>query len=512
MQLAKIERWNKIEIHLNGPDSKDAYVNVKLEADFVKDKVSIKVHGYYTGAGKYILRFMPETLGDWSYTTRSNEAELAGQVGSFQCVEATGNNRGPVKVRDQYHFAYADGSAYFPFGTTCYAWIHQPLTVQAQTLETLKNASFNKLRMCVFPKHYSNNAEDPDIYPFVQGDDGTFALDQFNPAFFDHLDEKVEQLMVMGIEVDLILLHPYDKGHWGFDHMTKAEDLRYLSYIVARYGAYRNIWWSMANEYDYMEAKTLEDWDDYIHCVATQDPYHHLLSIHQGDAFFNNFNPYITHSCIQLGTLKHAVNVGFGVYKTHRDIFGKPVVLDEVGYEGDLMQRWGRNTAQELVDKYWMATVSGVYMGHGETYEDPNDIIWWAKGGVLKGESPARIAFLKEIIEDSGLNGLNPIDKWWILNGAGSNGNYYLFYFGESTPNQWKFELPAFMIESEIVVGSQFKVDIIDTWQMTITPVEGIFEITEKDRYSHMSGNRPYVDLPAKPYMAIRVTKIDPNS
>ena len=508
MALVQVEQWNKIDIQLEGQASKDAYVKVKLEAEFVKDNISVKVVGYYVGGGKYILRFMPEELGEWTYTTSSNDLQLNDQSGSFQCVEATGSNRGPVRVRDQFHFAYADGSPYFPFGTTCYAWIHQSLKLQEQTLETLKKASFNKLRMCVFPKYYSNNASDPDMYPFVQREDGSFALGEFNPAFFDHLDKRVEELMAMGIEVDLILLHPYDKGHWGFDRMTHEEDKRYLSYIVARYSAYRNIWWSMANEYDYMEEKTLEDWQAYIECVAKQDPHDHLLSIHQGDAFFNNFNPYITHSCVQLGTLKNDVGIGFGVYKAHRDIFGKPVTFDEVGYEGNLMQRWGRNTAQELVDKYWMAVVSGVYMGHGETYQDPEDVIWWAKGGILKGESPDRIAFLKDIIESSGLNGLNPIDKWWIINGAGSNGNYYLFYFGQEALNQWKFELPAFMIESEIVVGSKFKVDIIDTWNMTITPVDGVFEITEKDRYSHMSGNRPYVELPGKPSMAIRVTKV----
>jgi len=503
-----IERWDKIDIDLKGPDSKDGYVQVELEAEFLNGNESRKIRAYYAGKGKYTLRFMPEQVGVWTYKTRSNSKELDGQTGSFECVEATGDNRGPVKVRDQFHFAYEDGTAYFPFGTTCYAWIHQPLERQVQTLETLKQAPFNKLRMCVFPKYYSNNADDPDRYPFVQRKDGSFAFDEFNPEFFDHLDQRVEELMALNIEVDLILFHPYDKGHWGFDRMSNEEDKRYLTYMVARYGAYRNIWWSMANEYDYMEEKTLDDWQAYIECVAKQDPYKHLLSIHQGDAFFNNFNEYITHSCVQLGTLKHAVNIGFGVYKAHRDIFGKPVVLDEVGYEGDLMQRWGRNTGQELVDKYWMAAVSGVYMGHGETFQDPDDIIWWAKGGVLKGESPARIGFLRNIIESSGLNGLNPIDKWWILNGAGSNGNYYLFYFGEERLTQWKFELPAFMIESEIVIGSKFKVDLIDTWQMTIIPVDGIFEITEKDRYSHMSGKRPVVELPGKPYMAIRVTKV----
>lgn len=42
----------------------------------------------------------------------------------------------------------------------------------------------------------------------------------------------------------------------------------------------------------------------------------------------------------------------------------------------------------------------GAYVTHGETFLDENDVLWWAKGGKLKGESPKRIAFLKEILYD----------------------------------------------------------------------------------------------------------------
>lgn len=503
-----IECWNMFEVVLKGP-KKNAYLEVGLEARFENEKGVKKITGFYNGNGNYIIRFMPEFLGEWTFVTSSNRKELDGEKGVFVCVKASILNHGPVRVSNQYHFAYADGERYFPFGTTCYAWIHQSITLQKQTLGTLKNAPFNKLRMCVFPKYYSNNTTESEMYPFVKTEDGAFDFSEFNPDFFDHLDNMVEKLMQMNIEADFILFHPYDKGHWGFDRMTKEQDKGYLNYIVARYAAYRNIWWSMANEYDYMEEKTIEDWNEYIELVSKADSYNHLLSIHQGDLFFNNFNPYITHSCIQLGTLKGAVNVGFGVYKAHRDIFKKPVIYDEVGYEGDLIQRWGRNTAKELIDKYWMAAVSGVYMGHGETFQDPEDIIWWSKGGVLKGKSPERIRFLKKVIESSGLNGLNPIDKWWILNGAGKGGKYYLFYFGEQEIAQWKFELPAFMTSCDISMGTRFSIDIIDTWEMTILPVEGEFEITEKNRYSYLSSNRPFVNLPEKPYIAIRIKRIE---
>lgn len=36
---------------------------------------------------------------------------------------------------------------------------------------------------------------------------------------------------------------------------------------------------------------------------------------------------------------------------------------------------------------------------HGETYLHDHDVLWWAKGGILHGESPQRIAFLREIVE-----------------------------------------------------------------------------------------------------------------
>jgi hypothetical protein len=63
--------------------------------------------------------------------------------------------------------------------------------------------------------------------------------------------------MDLGIEADLILWHPYDR--WGFSRMTKEEDDLYLSYVIARFAAYRNVWWSLANEYDLLRNKTLKD-------------------------------------------------------------------------------------------------------------------------------------------------------------------------------------------------------------------------------------------------------------
>ena len=80
----------------------------------------------------------------------------------------------------------------------------------------------------------------------------------------------------------MILFHPYDEGHWGFDRMPAEVDDRYLHYVVARLAAYRNVWWSLANEWDFMKEKKESDFVRFGEIVSRDDPYHHLLSIHNG--------------------------------------------------------------------------------------------------------------------------------------------------------------------------------------------------------------------------------------
>ena len=55
---------------------------------------------------------------------------------------------------------------YYPFGTTVYALAHQEESIIEETLDTLKNSPFNKVRMCVFPKHCQYNNNEPRFYPF----------------------------------------------------------------------------------------------------------------------------------------------------------------------------------------------------------------------------------------------------------------------------------------------------------------------------------------------------------
>src|ERR1700748_2849346 len=166
MASASICQYDIFEVSLKGPSSGNPFIDVQLKAAFSLEHRTVVVDGFYDGDGNYKIRFMPDTLGEWRYTATSNAPALNRQAGGFLCVAPKAGNHGPVSVRFGHHFGYADGTPYFPFGTTCYAWVHQGKTYEEQTLATLRQAPFNKIRMCVFPKSYAYNHNEPEFYPF----------------------------------------------------------------------------------------------------------------------------------------------------------------------------------------------------------------------------------------------------------------------------------------------------------------------------------------------------------
>ena len=115
-------RWRQcrcgrfFEVTLAGPSTGHSFVEVQVGAECVMGHCMVRGDGFYEGAGVYKVRFMPDTEGTWSYTTQSNVAGLKGKTGSFVCRKAMAGAHGPVVVWNIHHFAYADGTAHFPFG------------------------------------------------------------------------------------------------------------------------------------------------------------------------------------------------------------------------------------------------------------------------------------------------------------------------------------------------------------------------------------------------------------
>jgi hypothetical protein len=52
-------------------------------------------------------------------------------------------------------------------------------------------------------------------------------------------------------------------------------------------------------------------------------------------------------------------------------------------------------------------------------------------------------------------------------------------------------------------------VEIIDTWDMTITPVPGVFETGAPNDYRVYDKTMKKIRLPLKPYLALRITALN---
>ncbi|MHC9537110.1 apiosidase-like domain-containing protein [Dellaglioa sp. BT-FLS60] len=456
---------------------------VDFYAEFSKEKnwdVVTKVKGFYKGSGTYSIRFWAPESGNWKYKTKG----IIEESGTF-FYSVPEDSHGMVTAVDT-HFQYTDGTYFYPFGTTVYALVHQKKELIDETLSVLSTSGFNKLRFCVFPKDYEYNHNEPELFPF-ENTDGNWNFDKPCYAYWDALEDNIVALEKMGIESDLILFHPYDR--WGFSKISKKNAIKYLDYVVRRLGAYPSLWWSIANEYDLMEY-TEEEWQTFIDFVAINDPFGHLLSIHNGVKYWNYADNNITHCSLQIKDVDLTEQIGLK-YK-------KPVMIDECCYEGNLRFEWGNISAFEMVNRFWKVIAQGGYCTHGETYASPDEILWWSKGGQLKGESAERIKFLRDIVEDfpnplSPLNVQDEITKdkydYYKMNAVPSDAsdflkvivnapweeavqvlnssrvfhahdekNIFLFYYARHCQNKDELHLPT---------DQYYDIEVIDSWNMT---------------------------------------------
>lgn len=482
------------------------------------------VKGFGDGEGRYVVRFLPEVAGEYTWKISGiKDCETGEYEGRAICEPVSpsaSDKQGHGIVRaDGLHFRYADGTWFKPFGTTVYALIHQEDELVETTMETLRNAPFNKVRFCIFPKHYDYNHNDPKYYPFEKTD-GKWDVNKPCYEYWHALERRIAELDAMGIQCDLILFHPYDR--WGFSKLGVENNLIYLDYLIRRLAAYPNVWWSMSNEFDLFDNLTIADWNRMTEFVAKEDPYHHLLSNHNCFPYWDFTQECITHCCIQ------DINVN-EVPELQRK-YGKPVIFDECRYEGNILYSWGNLSAREMTHRFWTATVYGGYCTHGETYLSEDDILWWSRGGVLKGESPARIAFLRQIVEElpgplelvtDGLGGLTTE----MVEDMKANGLYEEWkddFFAKNLVHVPTERVLPFILRHRACFGhcgrdaylryserectaigvmdlpedARYRVEVIDTWEMTRT-------VALENACGHVQ-----VDLPGKEGIAMLAIKV----
>jgi hypothetical protein len=133
------------------------------------------------------------------------------------------------------------------------------------------------------------------------------------------------------------------------------------------------------------------------------------------------------------------------------------------------------------------------------------------EGGRFRGEAPARLAFLREVLDGLDVPGLDPIDTWDDpAHVAGRPRRQYVQYLGRSAPEHWEFRLPVGFPGERPEPGDEFEVDVIDTWHMTVERAAGRFSLTDVGRNEARDGASAPVRLPQGEAVALLITRVEP--
>ncbi|GAB3412293.1 DUF5605 domain-containing protein [Flindersiella endophytica] len=259
------------------------------------------------------------------------------------------------------------------------------------------------------------------------------------PGRLAETEAAVRRLLADGVEAELVLRVPHSD----------------LPETVSRLAAFRNVWWCLP-EVDAEAARLIQE----------HDYGHHLLSVHGPEG--TDFGaPWQTHVSLRTDQVRLA--------SVLTDHYGKPVVIDDCGLEGDRPDPRHSLTPQEMVVRVWEGVCRGGYVHHGTAYLDDSP-----------GESAPRIAFLQELLAEAPADLAYDRDDHYASM-VRKPGEFYLQYYGPHRFPERTFSLPE----------GAYRVEVIDTWNQTIEELPGTYsgEVT--------------VELPGLLYYAARITRAD---
>lgn len=261
----KVGIWMKFEENF---ESSTAYENPlyeveKFEVHFTSPTGRTKkINGFWDGDKNWKVRFAPDELGTWTYTTQCSDESNQGlhnSKGSFVCVSHDSKyaiyNKGSIKhPKGTYHLTYADGTPFF--WTACTAWNGALKSTEEEWetyLENRVNNHYNVIQLVTTQWR----GGDANLHGQVAFE-GSGRI-KINPEFFRHLDKKIDKVNEHGLVAAPVLLWalPSVQGRYlspGY-YLPEDEAILLAKYMVARYGGNQVVWFlggdgRYVNEYE----------------------------------------------------------------------------------------------------------------------------------------------------------------------------------------------------------------------------------------------------------------------
>ncbi len=295
----EVPKWQVYEISLTASMSpSNPFTDTRLKATVTPPHgAPFMVDGFFDGDGKggqdgkvWKLRFSPNTIGFWQWTTHSNDPGLNDRHGRFRCLES--GDPGPVEARGRY-FHRIDGAPVYLMGNFLDLAV-PPREQYSHTLLSEKITEKNRQDM-ILRQRRVHRANKINVYLANRGDYGGISTtpwvggaDSPDRTRFDlkrwaMYDRIIAQLKDEGMVAELWFF----ADDSGFGDLPDADRQRLIEYAMARLSAYPHTMFILCLEWQ--EGWSVSEVSSHMTYMQAHNPWGRLCSVHGIDADGGDF-------------------------------------------------------------------------------------------------------------------------------------------------------------------------------------------------------------------------------
>jgi len=269
--------------------------------------IKIPFYGFYDGNGVgsqvgdiWKIRFMPDTIGMWSYTYTWTDGTPGGS-GDFTVRSRTNpNNHGHVGVdpKNPAYLVYDDGTPHYWYGAK---WFNeQAFLCEKEILLSYLDVLASYRHNGILVKH--------GLYP-LQDDRSSFDIKSLHCR-----DVLIKMAQKRGIYVQVNFFDTWSRklegrerptngaqhvlNAWNNKHLAEKEF--YIQYLVARYAGFSNVYWELGNEMEHYPNSgtafvSLAN-QHYIPWIRKYDPYDLPIGLSEGVGLTADVDIHFVHS------------------------------------------------------------------------------------------------------------------------------------------------------------------------------------------------------------------------
>ena len=293
-------QWEVITLSFEaGRNYSNPYVSIPVDGSMDLLTVSFKgidgeaegkeitLTGFWDGENLWRVNFAAPVTGTWQYSTISRDRKMNQKTGTIEVIawseeELVSNptRNGPVRVKKEgktagHYFEYDSGKPFLWIGDTWWSWTKR--SIHFETYQGLVNDRTEKgftVGQLFVP---GNSNRESSIL------DSTYSI--LDISHMRHVENMIRYANSKGITV-------WIHGWWSRSGINKSigeeKIKRWWRYLVHRLGAY-NVLWVLAGEYNMFNngGFNLEFWKDLGQMLNNEDPYQHIISLHNTPPFWS---------------------------------------------------------------------------------------------------------------------------------------------------------------------------------------------------------------------------------